>query len=97
MCVPTSSFGALVLRRDRISVLVFDDLREHAVDLVLKSDLELLLHGHVQVVLLLAGGPVDDPDDAVVAAGALASDFWADLSFLARQSLIGFAVGVSLV
>lgn len=54
----TSSFGTrllAVLGRHRVSVLVFNDLRQHAIDLVLKSDLELLLHGHVKVVLLAEG------------------------------------------
>ena len=40
-----------VLRRDSINVFIFDDLGQHAVDLVLKSDLELILHGHVKVML----------------------------------------------
>ena len=50
----TSSFSSrllAVLRRDSINVFIFDDLGQHAVDLVLKSDLELILHGHVKVML----------------------------------------------
>lgn len=52
-----SSFGRLlaVIRRVCVSIFVFNDLGQHAVDLVLKPDLELVLHGDVQVVLLAEG------------------------------------------